>query len=124
MAETHPIEQNFANHTKGLPLPFIAAGLALAVNLLWALWILFRYPSLGSAIAVLTAAALIVIMSGAIVKVHGANGFFLDKLGFEYCFALIGLLLPILICGPGRFSIGQFFLPKSTQTGRPIIVVE
>ena len=61
MAETHPIEQNFANHTKGLPLPFIAAGLALAVNLLWALWILFRYPSLGSAIAVLTAAALIVI---------------------------------------------------------------
>src|SRR4051812_25730031 len=79
-----------------------------------------------------SAASLIVIMSGAIVMVHGKNGFFLGKgpdsllkdAGFEYCVALIGLLLPILICGPGRFSIGQFFLPKSSRTGRPIIVLE
>lgn len=71
-----------------------------------------------------SAAAIIVIMIGAIVKVHGANGFFLDKHGYEYCLALIGLLLPIFICGPGRFSIGQFFLPKSSRTGKPIIVLE
>jgi putative oxidoreductase len=71
-----------------------------------------------------SAAALIVIMIGAIVKVHGANGFFLEKHGYEYCVALIGLLLPILLCGPGRFSIGQFFLPKSSRTGRPIIVLD
>jgi hypothetical protein len=61
MPASPSIEQNFANHTKSLPLPFIAAALALAANLLWALWILYRYPSLGSAIAVLTAGALIVI---------------------------------------------------------------
>src|SRR4051812_2922760 len=72
-----------------------------------------------------SAAALIVIMIGAIVQVHFQNGFFLSymdpkKNGFEYCFALIGLLLPILICGPGRFSVGQLFLPKSSRTGRPI----
>ncbi len=71
-----------------------------------------------------SAAAIIVIMIGAIVKVHGPNGFFLDKKGYEYCLANIGLLLPIFICGPGRFSIGQFFLPKSSRTGRPIIVLE
>src|SRR6267142_1224069 len=79
-----------------------------------------------------SAASLIVIMLGAIAMVHGKNGFFLGKgpdsvlkdAGFEYCLALIGLLLPILICGPGRFSIGQFFLPKSSRTGRPIIVLE
>jgi putative oxidoreductase len=79
-----------------------------------------------------SAASLIVIMSGAIVMVHGKNGFFLGKgpdsllkdAGFEYCIALIGLLLPILICGPGRFSIGQLFLPKSPRTGNPIIVLE
>ena len=79
-----------------------------------------------------SAASLIVIMLGAIEMVHGKNGFFLGKgpdsllkdAGFEYCLALIGLLLPILICGPGRFSIGQFFLPKSSRRGRPIIVLE
>lgn len=79
-----------------------------------------------------SAASLIVIMCGAIAMVHGKNGFFLGKgpdnmmkdAGFEYCLALIGLLLPILICGPGRFSIGQLFLPKSSRSGRPIVVLE
>jgi uncharacterized membrane protein YphA (DoxX/SURF4 family) len=57
--------------------------------------------------------------------VHGKNGFFLDKGGFEYNLALIGLLAPILIAGPGRFSIGRFLpLPKSARTGRPVVVLE
>jgi putative oxidoreductase len=71
-----------------------------------------------------SALALIVIMVGAIVKVHGANGFFLDKHGFEYNLSLIGNLLPVVICGPGQFSTGQFFLPKSSHTGRPLIVLD
>jgi len=70
-----------------------------------------------------SAAAITVIMIGAIVKVHWAGGFFAPK-GFEYNLALIGLLLPIVICGPGRFSIGRFFLPKSARTGRPLIALE
>jgi putative oxidoreductase len=70
-----------------------------------------------------SAASLIVIMIGAIVKVHWAGGFFAPK-GFEYNLALIGLLLPILLCGPGRFSIGKYFLPKSSRTGRPLIGLE
>ena len=71
-----------------------------------------------------SAASLIVIMIGAIVKVHGSKGFFSSAGGFEYNLALIGLLLPIFICGPVRLSIGQFFLPKSTKTGRPVVVLE
>ena len=76
-----------------------------------------------------SALAITVIMIGAIVKVHAPNGFFLSHVdpkqnGYEYNIALIGLLLPILICGPGRFSIGQFFLPKCRHTGRPLIVLE
>ncbi len=79
-----------------------------------------------------SAASIIVIMIGAIAMVHGKNGFFLGHgpestlatAGFEYNLALIGLLLPILLCGPGRFSIGQWFLPRSSRTGRPYIVVE
>src|SRR5262245_35732235 len=79
-----------------------------------------------------SAASIIVIMIGAIAMVHGKNGFFLghgpnDTLanaGFEYCLALIGLLAPILITGPGRFSIGRIFMPISTRTGRPVAVLE
>ena len=72
-----------------------------------------------------SAASLIVIMIGGIAMVHGKNGFFLDKDGFEYNLALIGLLAPILIAGPGRFAIGRFLpLPKSAQTWRPIVVLE
>ena len=79
-----------------------------------------------------SAASLIVIMIGAIKMVHGKNGFFLGtgpeskmmEAGFEYCLALIGLLLPILICGPGKLSIGRLFMPKSAKTGRPVVVLE
>jgi putative oxidoreductase len=70
-------------------------------------------------------ASLIVIMIGAIATVHGKNGFFLQNQGFEYNLALIGLLLPILIAGPGRFSIGRALpLPKSSVTGRPVVFLE
>jgi putative oxidoreductase len=71
-----------------------------------------------------SSASLIVIMIGAIVKVHGANGFFASGGGYEYNLALIGLLVPIFLCGPGRFSIGRLFMPKSQRTGRPLILVE
>ena len=80
-----------------------------------------------------SAASLMVIMTGAIAMVHGRNGFFLghgpestlSNAGFEYNLALIGLLLPIVIAGPGRVAIGRFLpLPKSARTGRPIVVLE
>jgi putative oxidoreductase len=71
-----------------------------------------------------SAASLIVIMIGAIATVHGKNGFFLQNQGFEYNLALIGLLVPILLCGPGRFAIGRAFLPRSKRTGRPLVVLE
>jgi putative oxidoreductase len=89
------------------------------------------FGGLGLIVGFLTrfsAASLIVIMIGAIAMVHGQHGFFLgqdpSKAGFEYNLALIGLLLPILICGPGRLSIGRLFMPRSARTGRPLIVVE
>jgi putative oxidoreductase len=72
-----------------------------------------------------SAASLIVIMIGAIAMVHGKNGFFLDKGGFEYNLALIGLLAPILIAGPGTLAIGRYLpLPKSARTGRTVAVLE
>jgi putative oxidoreductase len=76
-----------------------------------------------------SAASLIVIMLGAIFMYHGKNGFFLQmdmrQSGFEYNLALIGLLLPTLIAGPGPYSFGQYLpLPRSRRTGRPIAALE
>jgi putative oxidoreductase len=78
-------------------------------------------------------ASLIVIMVGAIATVHGKNGFFMGKgpdslmrdAGFEYNLALIGLLLPILLAGPGQYSIGRFLpLPRKRGSDRPIAPLE
>ena len=78
-------------------------------------------------------AASLIIMLGAIGLVHGQHGFFLGRsptdtlatAGFEYNLALIGLLAPILIAGPGKFAIGRFLpLPKSAQTARAVVVLE
>ncbi len=77
-----------------------------------------------------SAASNIVIMIGAIAMVHGKNGFLLSfvdpKLnGYEYNLALIGLLAPIMLLGPGCWSIGKFLpLPKSATTGKPILFLE
>lgn len=71
-----------------------------------------------------SAASLIAIMIGAIVRVHGPNGFFQANMGFEYNLALIGLLAPTLLAGPGAFAIGPWIMPKSKNTGRPVIVLE
>lgn len=71
-----------------------------------------------------SAASNIVIMIGAIVQVHGKNGFFLHNSGFEYNLAPIGLMAPTLLCGPGKWSIGRFFMPQSKRTGRTILPLE
>lgn len=72
-----------------------------------------------------SAASLILIMLGAISMVHGKNGFFMSGGGFEYNLALIGLAAPILIAGPGLFSLVQMLpLPKLRGTGRPLPALE
>jgi putative oxidoreductase len=85
------------------------------------------FGGLGLIVGLLTrfsAASLIVVMLGAIRVVHGKNGFFQSSGGFEYNLALIGLLLPTLVAGPGRFAIGRFLpFPKNRQ-GRPIAAME
>ena len=76
---------------------------------------------------------MIVIMLGAIGLVHGQHGFFLGHgpsdtpatSGFEYNLALIGLLAPILIAGPGSLAIGRMLpLRRSAGKERPIFILE
>lgn len=70
------------------------------------------FGGLGMLIGILprfSALANIVIMIGAIVQVHGKNGFFNQGGGYEFQIALIGLLAAILIAGPGRISLSEQF---------------
>ena len=66
-----------------------------------------------------SAASIIVIMLGAIAMVHGKVGFFMNWMGnqggegFEYHLLAIGILLVILIAGPGRYAIGRFLPLRS-----------
>jgi putative oxidoreductase len=80
------------------------------------------FGGLGLIVGFLTrfsAAANIVIMLGAIATVQAKHGFFLSDQGFEYNLALIGLFVPTLLAGPGRYAVGRFLpLPKSARTGR------
>src|SRR5439155_8272505 len=77
-----------------------------------------------------SAASIIVIMLGAVATVHGKFGFFMNWAGnqagegFEYHLLAIGALLPIMIAGPGRFSVGRFLrLPKVAGKERPMTVL-
>jgi len=66
---------------------------------------------LGFLTGVLTAPAalgIIVIMAGAIVTVHGKNGFSLMNRGYEYNFVLISMCLALIATGPGKFALPIF----------------
>jgi putative oxidoreductase len=84
------------------------------------------FGGLGIALGILSrfsAAANILIMLGAIALVHGRNGFFLSNKGFEYNLALIGLLLPVVIAGPGRYSIGRLLPWGRSLSSHPLLKV-
>jgi putative oxidoreductase len=77
-----------------------------------------------------SAASIILIMLGAIGMVHARVGFFMNWTGkqagegFEYHLLAIGILLTVLIAGPGRFALGRFLpLPKAAGE-RPLAALE
>lgn len=55
----------------------------------------------------LASIGIIIIMIGAIVLVHGKNGFGMMNGGFEYPFVLILMCLALMGTGPGKFSVGS-----------------
>jgi len=54
----------------------------------------------------IAALGIIIIMAGAIVLIHGKNGFSMMNHGFEYNYALITMALALIGTGAGPFSIG------------------
>lgn len=57
----------------------------------------------------------LVVMIVAITKVHWAQGFFLQKGGFEYPLMIAGALLALLSLGGGKFSIDQKIAQKAVN---------
>jgi len=51
------------------------------------------------------AVGIIIIMGGAIIMVHGKNGFSMMNKGFEYNYALIMMCLALIASGPGALRI-------------------
>jgi putative oxidoreductase len=88
---------NFFSHG-GIPLPAVSAVVVTLVEFLGGLALLL---GLGTRIA----AALIAIdMLGAIVFVHGKNGFTLPN-GYEYALTLLVVNVALAIAGPGAFAL-------------------
>ncbi len=54
----------------------------------------------------LASLGIIIIMVGAIITVHGKNGFSMMNQGYEYNFVLISMCLALMATGPGPLSIG------------------
>jgi len=54
----------------------------------------------------LASLGIIIIMTGAIITVHGAKGFSMMSGGFEYNYALIMMCLALIALGSGPYSIG------------------
>ena len=53
--------QSYANHSRIVPLYHYVAVPILALNFLWALYVLIRHPGVGTAMALLTAFALLLV---------------------------------------------------------------
>jgi putative oxidoreductase len=74
---------------------YIAAYTQLTAGLFLILGFLTRFAAF----------SLLIFMLVAAVKVHLANGFFLQSGGFEYNFVLICICIVLMLAGSGKFSI-------------------
>ena len=57
-------------------------------------------------------ASLALIMAGAIVMVHGKNGFSMATNGYEFNLVLLLMGLAVLFAGPGRFALAAVLPAK------------
>jgi putative oxidoreductase len=52
------------------------------------------------------AALIVILMLGAIVTVHGKNGFWVTQNGIEYNVILIAISIGLALIGPGAYALG------------------
>ncbi len=97
----------------GIPLPGLSAVVVTLVEFFGGLALIL---GLGTRVA----AALIAIeMIGAIVLVHGKNGFFLPT-GFEYAFTLLLVNAGLVLTGAGALALDNLWGRRNTTQVREI----
>ena len=101
--------------TQTAGLPWIIAFLVIMGESFGALGLIFGF------LTRLSAFGLICIMLGAIITVHSPNGFFMNWFGkqagegFEYHLLVIGICIPLLIGGGGRYSVDGLLVNNTKQ---------
>lgn len=94
----------------GVPLPGVtSAGIA-------ALEFLGGIALLAGAFTTIAAALFAIEMLGAIVFVHGKNGFFLPN-GAEFALTLLAASVAVTLAGPGAFAIDNVLASRHRVTG-------
>ncbi len=98
----------------GVPLPGLTSAVVMIVELLGGIALL-----LGAFTSV--AAALIAVdMLGAILFVHGKNGFFLPN-GAEFALTLLAANVAVALAGPGAFAVDNILAAKHrVGAGTPV----
>ena len=110
------LEGTLGFFTDKLGVPFIIALLIILGESLGALGLITGFLTRFCAMGV------IMIMTGAIVMSHAANGFFMNWSGkqagegFEYHILAIALCIPLLISCGGRFSTDGFIAKRFLNT--------
>ncbi|MER7208626.1 DoxX family protein [Streptosporangium sp. NPDC000239] len=92
----------------GVPLPGLAAPAVAVIELVGGIALI-----LGAALPI-AAILLVLDMLGAIVFVHGANGFDAAKGGYEFVLALICALLAIAFSGGGALALDDLWQRRRT----------
>ena len=91
--------------TTTIGLPWIVAFLVILAESLGSLGLIFGF------LTRLCSLGIICVMTGAIVMVHWSNGFFMNWFGkqagegFEFHLLVIGICIPLLIRGGGKYSM-------------------
>ena len=102
--------------TEKLGLPALVAFLIIICESFGALGLITGF------LTRLSAAGVATIMLGAIAMVHWNNGVFMNWAGkqagegFEYHLLALGLAIPLIIYGGGKFSVDQFVEKKFLNT--------
>ena len=97
---------SYFTNTAGLP--WIVAFLVILAESLGSLCLIIGF------LTRLCSLGLICVMTGAIITVHWANGFFMNWFGkqagegFEFHLLVIGICIPMLIYGGGKYSVDGF----------------
>ncbi len=109
----HGFAATMQGMSEGMGIPAVFVFLAIMAEFLGALFLIF------GALGRIAAFGVGFTMLVAVLKVHGANGFFMNWMGnqkgegFEYHLLAIGLALAVIIGGSGAFSVDRLISRKT-----------